>query len=277
MRYLVAGGAGFIGSHLCDNLISKEHKVICLDSFITGTKRNIEHLIDNDNFQLIQASVTEGLSIPRVDGIFHLASPTDPAKVREYASITLESNIVGTSILLNEAKNQNASFLFVSSVRVFDSVVTDYSKAKKIGEEICQSFIDAGADVKIARMCSVYGKRMMKDDSRVIPTFIRKAKAGVDLIVYDDVDSFCYVEDAVEALYQVMMSKNEGTFNVTTDEVTRIVDLANLIIKLTNSNSKISIVDRKIDRHLLKFDATMLPDWKHLMTLESGLQRLIND
>lgn len=275
MRYLVTGGAGFIGSHLCDNLISKGHHVVCLDNFVTGSKKNIERLINNDNFQLIQASVTESLHISKVDGIFHLASPTDPVKVREYASLTLESNIVGTSILLNEAKNQNASFLFVSSVRVFDAFTTNYNKSKKIGEEICQSFIDDGADVKIARLASVYGPKMPIEDGRVIPTFIRKAKANVDLVAHDDIDSFCYVEDVVEALYQVMVSKNEGTFNVTTDETTKIVDLANLIISLTNSKSRVSIVNKSIDRYLLKFDKTMLPNWRSSISLEDGLRRMI--
>jgi dTDP-glucose 4,6-dehydratase len=275
MKYLVTGGAGFIGSHLCDSLIAKGHKVVCLDNFITGTKKNVEHLVNNDSFQLVQASVTDDLHVPKVDGIFHLASPTDPVKVREYASVTLETNIVGTSILLNAAKNQNASFLFVSSVRVFDAILTDYSYAKKIGEEICQAFINKNEDVKITRLASVYGPRMSFDDGRVIPSFVRKAIAGTDLVVYDDVDSFCYVDDAVEALYQVMVSKNEGTFDVTTEEVTRIVDLADTIVSLTNSNSKISVVDRKTDRHLLKFDVTVLPDWKHRVSLEEGLKRLI--
>jgi nucleoside-diphosphate-sugar epimerase len=275
MRYLIAGGAGFIGSHLCDNLISKGHHIVCLDNFITGSKKNIEHLIFNDNFQLIQSSITEDTYIPKVDGIFHLASPTDPVKVREYASLTLETNIVGTSILLNEAKNQNASFLFVSSVRVFDKAMTDYSYGKKVGEEICQAFINKNEDVKIARLSSIYGPRMPIDDGRVIPSFIRKAKANVPLVAYNDVDSFCYVEDAAEALYQAMISKNKGTFDITTGETVSIIDLANLIISLTDSKSEISVVNKRTERYLLIPDKDMLSNWQPKVSLQSGIKRMI--
>jgi nucleoside-diphosphate-sugar epimerase len=182
MKYLVTGGAGFIGSHLCDALIARNDEVVCLDNLLTGRASNVEHLKEFYSFELVLGSVLNG-KVFDVDGIFHLASPTAPADSNKYESETLGTNSIGTRRLTEMAKHNGAKFLFVSSVKVLGECprVHAYIQGKRLGEQITLQ-----RKGKIARLASVYGPRMRPDDSRVIPTFIARARRNDPLIVWND-------------------------------------------------------------------------------------------
>jgi len=271
-RYLVTGGAGFIGSHLCDEIIRHEDQVYCVDNLVTGVKQNIEHLIGHPSFEFIEDDVTGATNL-KVDGIFHLASPTAPEDSNKYGEMTVDVNSKGTEALLKMEK----PLLFTSSMKVYDFCprMVAYIEGKRLGEVLCEKHF-----AKIARLASVYGPRMRNGDSRVIPNFINKAFKNEPLSAWnggEQFDSFCYVSDIVKGLYTFMtMVSKRGVFEFGNPRGIKIIDLAKMIIGLTGSKSKIITTERQIVTngcHLMPniMGARSILGWKPTINLKDGL------
>jgi nucleoside-diphosphate-sugar epimerase len=215
MRYLVTGGLGFLGSHLCEVLLAGGDEVVCMDNGIIGREQNVQHLLDNERFTLDYQDVCHGFDCGAVDGIYHLASPTAPAETYKHKDMTMAVNTNAVLRVIEIAAKYKAKLLFASSIKVHDKVNfgSTYIQGKILGEKFCA---EAGFP-KVARMGNVYGPRMAVDDSRVIPTFCRNIRDGKPLVVWGDgeqVDSFCYVSDAVRALVSFMDSQHNGVIEI---------------------------------------------------------------
>jgi dTDP-glucose 4,6-dehydratase len=282
MKYLVTGGSGFLGSHLCDKLVAENYDVVCIDNYLTSSSKNIEHLINNDRFRLIFADVTNYQFSEKFDGIFHLASPTAPAQYKKNPIATLEVNTIGTSKLIKLAMEQNIPFLYVSSVRVLDNTELNcYIEAKRVGELLCMEYHKNKANIKIAKLGSVYGPRMEKDDSRVIPVFINRALQGKEITIFGDgtqTDSFCYVSDMIEGLYRFMVSERQGLLEFGGSETITILELAYLIKRLCSSDSKIVLGFNNSNRGRLAdiTEASAVLGWKPEININTGMLSLIN-
>jgi nucleoside-diphosphate-sugar epimerase len=227
MRYLVTGGCGHIGSHLCGALLTQGHEVKCIDSGVIGIESNISNIINNPRFDLEYYDVCHKLDCGAVDGIFHLASPTAPAETYKHPEMTLAVNSKATLQLLELAEKYQAKFLFASSIKVNDRQTfgSTYIQGKILGEKFCA---ESGFS-KVARMGNVYGPNMAKDDSRVIPTFIRATIEGKPINVWGDgsqIDAFCYVSDIIKALVRFMDSEHSGVMELGSPNGITIHDLA---------------------------------------------------
>lgn len=235
MKILVTGGAGFLGSHLCERLIDSGHHVICMDNFYTGNMSNVDALQER-SFEILNQDITEPFEV-EVDQIYNLASPAAPADYKRDPDKTIKVNTVGVQNVLNLARKLDIPILQTSTVRVLDATDHNpYIQGKKIAEELCGKYYKA----KIARLNSTFGPRMSANDSRVIPAFIRKAQSGEDLLVYENrVDKFCYVDDTISEIIQFMNSDEFGVKELGTPWTMTILDLARLIVTITNSSSKI--------------------------------------
>ncbi len=268
---LVAGGAGFIGSNLCKNLLDNSYNVICVDNFLTSDKSNIESLLNNSNFKHIEHDITKPLNdieFGKIDFIFHLASPASPNKKspRSYINFPLETllaNSAGTRNLLDLAKEKEARFLYASSSEVYgDPVISPqkedyfgnvnpngirsvYDEGKRFGEAITMAYFRKfHLDARIVRIFNTYGPFMQKDDGRVVSNFINQAIKNIPLTIYGQgkqTRSFCYVDDMVNGLMLAMFSEdtNGQVFNLGNPDEKTILELAELIKKLTKSASKI--------------------------------------
>ncbi|MFQ5956613.1 MAG: UDP-glucuronic acid decarboxylase family protein [Candidatus Brocadiales bacterium] len=262
MRIVVTGGAGFIGSHVCDYLLEKGHFVICLDNLLTGTSDNITHLLSNDRFRFIEQNVTEYISIEGdVDAILHLASPASPIDYLKLPIPTLKVGSLGTLNALGLAKNKKAKFLLASTSEVYGDPQVHpqpedywghvnpvgprgvYDEAKRFAEALTMAYNRAhDIDTKIARIFNTYGPRMRLDDGRALPTFMSQALRGEDLTVFGDgrqTRSFCYISDMVEGLYKLLMSKEHEPINLGNPSEITVLQLAKEIIELTSSKGKI--------------------------------------
>ena len=286
MRYLVTGGAGFLGSNLCDYLIGRGDQVLCVDNYITGSINNVKHLLSHINFSWLEWDVTKYLDVQRLDGIFHLASPASPYQCNKNGVETLLANTLGTLNMLKLANLREVPILFTTTTKVKDisGLVSDkfYVYGKMTGELLCNEFMDKfSLEVKIARMGNIYGHGMSADDSRVVPTFIRKAKNGESILVYangEQLDSFCYVDDIVEALVLFMDSDKCCTYEFGSDEVIKISYLAELIVETFNSKS-IIIFDntKKVSNRYLPDISSALRDfnWSPKISLSCGLTNMM--
>jgi dTDP-glucose 4,6-dehydratase len=273
MKYLVTGGSGFVGSHLCDKLIQEGHEVICIDNNLTSSKSNIEHLLHNNNFQYVYSDILDIRDI-ECDGIFHLASPTDPVVCKKYPLITIDVNTTGTSKLVKIAMEKGIPLLYMSSIRVKDEQQTCYSEAKRIGETYCLQSNDLyGTKCKIARCSHIYGPRMAKNDGRVIPTFIRNALSNEDITVIDTVDSFCYVDDAVRGLYKFMQSEHKGVIEFCGYDIL-LITLADLIKDIIKSKSKILIIPHHSKRNFTNNRNASILGWDPTIKIAAGLEKL---
>ena len=261
-KILITGGAGFLGSHLCDHLISQGHEVLCVDNFFTGSKRNIEHLLFNPRFELIRHDVTFPLSV-EVDEIYNLACPASPIHYQLDPVQTTKTNVLGAINMLGLAKRLRAKILQASTSEVYGDPIEHpqtesywgnvnpigirscYDEGKRCAETL---FFDYqrqhGLDIKVARIFNTYGPRMLRNDGRVVSNFIVQALLGEPLTIFGDgsqTRSFCYVSDIVKALVCLMETGNEvcGPMNLGNPEEIAIVDLAKEIISLTESASAI--------------------------------------
>lgn len=235
MRFIVTGGCGFLGSHLCEALLIAGHEVKCMDSGIIGNERNVAHLLKRDKFDLEWHDVTHPFDPGHIDGIFHLASPTAPAETYKHPKITLDVNSNATLNLLDLAEKYSAQFLFASSIKVNDKQTfgSEYIKGKILGEKFCIQSKFA----KVARLGNVYGPRMAINDSRVIPTFIRNTIQGKPLNVWGDgsqVDSFCFVSDVINGLLRFMDSTHSGVIELGSPVGITITDLALSIMQINH-------------------------------------------
>ena len=233
MRYLVTGGLGFLGSHLCAALLADGHEVKCIDSGVIGKERNVARLMENHKFDLEYYDVCHAFDCGKVDGIFHLASPTAPAETYKHPDMTLKVNSDSTLKLLELAEKQGAKFLFTSSIKVNDRQTfgSTYIQGKILGEKFCT---DAGF-AKVARLGNVYGPHMAANDSRVVPSFIRNTITGTPFNVWGDgsqVDSFCYVDDAITGLIKFMQSTHRGAIEFGCPDGITILNLACTIMQV---------------------------------------------
>jgi len=294
MNILVSGGAGFIGSHLCERLLSDGHFVRCIDDLSTGDLSNIGHLFDYPGFRFSNAGV-ESCGWHDADAVFHLASPAAPGDINRLPVETLKANVEGTAHLMRSVRT--SKFMFLSSMKVLGDCprVAPYIHGKRYGEYLC---LDSGA--KVARLASVYGPRMRLDDSRVIPVFINKALAGEPLSVWNggrQLDSFCYIDDMIEALVRFMDSDETGLIEFGHPEPVSIIDLAKLIIELSGPScmrlytssgwSRVSPKDSEIltnENVLVVDECHKVPDlsaakekfgWSPQISLREGLERTI--
>ncbi len=262
MRILVTGGAGFLGSHLCERLLAAGNEVICLDNFFTGRKKNVQHLLNNPNFDLIRHDITIPILL-EVDKIYHLACPASPIHYQYNAIKTIKTNVLGTINMLGIAKRAKARILFASTSEVYGDpamhpqkedywgnvntigIRSCYDEGKRVAETLMMDYHRQNkVDIKIIRIFNTYGPRMLPDDGRVVSNFIIQALKGEDITVYgkgSQTRSFCYVDDLVEGMVRMMDSENfTGPVNLGNPEEYTILEFAQKIIAMTGSKSKIA-------------------------------------
>lgn len=268
--YLVTGGAGFLGSHLCERFISMGLRVICMDSLITGDLKNIAHLLGSKNFRFIKHDVTKFIKIKEtVSYIFHFASPASPIDYLNYPIQTLKVGSLGTHNALGLAKEKKAKFLLASTSEVYGDPLVHpqkeeywgnvncigprgvYDEAKRFAEAIVMAYNRRHKiDTRIVRIFNTYGPRMRKNDGRAIPNFISQALSNKPITVYGSgkqTRSFCYVDDLIEGIIRLSGAKVNEPVNLGNPKEMRLIDLAKTIISLTNSRSKICFKTLPID------------------------------
>jgi UDP-glucuronate decarboxylase len=301
MRILVTGGAGFLGSHLCERLLVEGHEVLCLDNFFTGRKKNVEHLLNHPYFELIRHDITLPILL-EVDRIYHLACPASPIHYQYNAIKTIKANVIGTINMLGIAKRVKARILFASTSEVYGDpavhpqkenywgnvnpigIRSCYDEGKRVAETLMMDYHrQNGVDIKIVRIFNTYGPRMLLNDGRVVSNFIVQALKGEDITIYGkgtQTRSFCYVDDLLEGMTRMMDAENfTGPVNLGNPEEYTILELAQKIITMTGSRSKIS------HRPLPSDDPTQRqPDitlagqklgWKPDVSVTDGLQKTI--
>jgi len=303
-KIVVTGGAGFIGSHLCERLLNDGHKVICLDNLCTGTNENIAHLLNNKNFTYLQHDITKPLTInEEVNFIFHLASPASPVDYQRLPVETLLTGSSGTHNALEFAREKDATFLLASSSEVYGDPDVHpqredywgnvnpigprscYDEAKRFAEALTMAYYRKHAmDVRIVRIFNTYGPRMRKEDGRAIPNFITQALANRPITVYGDgsqTRSFCYVSDMVDGICRMMFSNNtEGeVINLGNPNEVTIRELAEKIKKRTNSSSEIAFKALPQDDPQRRCPdiskAREILNWEPKVDLDTGLNKTI--
>jgi UDP-glucuronate decarboxylase len=261
-KILVTGGAGFLGSHLCEKLVNEGHDVLCVDNYFTGSKQNIHHLIDKPNFELVRHDVTFPLYV-EVDQIYNLACPASPIHYQHDPVQTTKTSVLGAINMLGLAKRLKARILQASTSEVYgDPEIhpqpeTYWGKVNPIGIRSCYDegkrcaetlFFDYhrqhNLEIKVIRIFNTYGPKMHPNDGRVVSNFITQALQGKNISIYGDglqTRSFCYVDDLIEAMVQMMDSEKDfiGPVNIGNPMEYTMLDLAAMIISLTNSTSKI--------------------------------------
>lgn len=301
-RILITGGAGFLGSHLCDRLIERGSDVLCLDNFFTGSKENIIHLLANPKFELIRHDIINPIFL-EVDQIYNLACPASPVHYQYNPIKTIKTNVMGTINTLGMAKRLNAKILQASTSEVYGDPDVhpqkeDYwGRVNPIGPRSCYDEGKRAAEclmmdyhrqnnvrVKIVRIFNTYGPRMALNDGRVVSNFVVQALKGEDITVYGDgsqTRSFCYVDDMIDGLIRMMESDDGvlGPINLGNPEEFSILDLAETLIKMTGNRSKIVFrplpqddpMQRKPDISV----ARKTLGWQPNVNLEKGLERTI--
>ncbi|ABC44262.1 UDP-glucuronic acid decarboxylase family protein [Salinibacter ruber] len=264
-RTLITGGAGFLGSHLCDRLIEEGHSVVCMDNLITGDTENIEHLFElgQDRFRFVEYDVTDYLHVGgELDYVLHFASPAAPDDYLQYPIQTLKVGALGTHKALGLAKAKDARLLLASTSEVYGDPLVHpqpedywgnvnpigergvYDEAKRFGEALAMAYHRYhGVETRIARIFNTYGPRMRVDDGRALPTFMGQALRGEPLTVYGDgsqTRAFCYVDDLVEGLYRLLMSDWAEPVNLGNPDEITIKEFAEEIIEVTGSDSDIT-------------------------------------
>lgn len=264
-RTLITGGAGFLGSHLCDRFIEEGHSVICMDNLITGDTENIEHLFElgQDRFRFVEYDVTDYLHVNgELDYVLHFASPAAPDDYLQYPIQTLKVGALGTHKALGLAKAKDARLLIASTSEVYGDPQVHpqpedywgnvnpvgkrgvYDEAKRFGEALTMAYHRYhGVETRIARIFNTYGPRMRVDDGRALPNFMSQALRGDPLTVYGDgsqTRAFCYVDDLVEGLYRLLMSDTTDPVNIGNPDEITIKEFAKEIIEVTGADSEIT-------------------------------------
>ena len=297
-RTLVTGGAGFLGSHLCECLLDKGHEVICMDNLITGSKQNISG-IKSSNFRFVNHNVSEFIKLDGdLDYILHFASPASPIDYLELPIQTLKVGALGTHNALGLAKAKNAVFLLASTSEVYGDPLVHpqpeeywgnvnpigprgvYDEAKRFAEAITMAYHRThGINTKIVRIFNTYGPRMRINDGRAIPNFLKQALTGKDLTVYGNgsqTRSFCFVSDLIEGIFRLLMSEQNNPVNIGNPNEMTIQSLTDKILQATGSKSKIVQVplpedDPKTRQPNITLAKTLL-DWEPKVSLDEGLK-----
>lgn len=301
MRILITGGAGFLGSHLCERLLAQGHEVICLDNFFTGRKSNVAHLMDDHSFEVVRHDVVDPFKF-EVDRIYNLACPASPVHYQHNPIKTVKTSVMGAINSLGLAKRVHARVLQTSTSEVYGDPhvhpqAEDYrGNVNPIGLRACYDegkrcaetlFFDYhrqnGVDIRVVRIFNTYGPRMLPDDGRVVSNFIVQALKGEDLTLYGDggqTRSFCYVDDLIEAILRMMeQTETVGPVNIGNPGEFTIRELAELVMELTNSSSQL------VEQPLPKDDpmqrkpvidlARKYLDWSPKIELKEGLLKTI--
>ena len=299
-RFLVTGGAGFIGSHLCGRLLREGHEVICLDNFFTGSKQNIYKYLNNKNFELVRHDITKEY-FAEVDYIYNLACPASPPHYQYNAIKTIKTSILGTMNMLGLAKRCKARILQASTSEIYGDpkihpqtedywgnvnpigIRSCYDEGKRCAETLMMDYHrQNNVDIRIIRIFNTYGPDMAPNDGRVVSNFILQALKNEDITIYGDgsqTRSFCYVDDLVDGMIKMMESSFIGPINLGNPSERKIIDFAKLIIKLTRSKSKIVYkplpaddpTQRKPDIKLAKEKL----DWEPKIDIKEGLIKTI--
>jgi UDP-glucuronate decarboxylase len=299
MRVLVTGGAGFIGSHLCERLLARGDHVICLDNFFTGRRENVEHLLNFREFELVRHDVTEPIFMD-VDQIYNLACPASPIHYQYNPVKTVKSNVMGAINMLVLAKRVRARVLQASTSEVYGDPTVHpqpesywgnvnpigprgvYDEAKRYAEAMAMAYLRThDVPVKIARFFNTYGPRMRRGDGRAVPTFIEQALANEPITVHGDgsqTRSLCYVDDLVEGIWRLLTSDVVGEpVNLGNPEEVKVLDLARTIVLLAGSRSEVVFTERPEDDPEVRCPdisrATSLLGWLPRVPLSDGLAR----
>jgi dTDP-glucose 4,6-dehydratase len=292
VRILVTGGAGFIGSHLCERLLSEGHQLVALDNLITGNANNIAALASNPDFVFIRHDVSEYISVSgEIDAVMHLASPASPNPASPYGYPqlpiqTLKAGALGTHNTLGVARARRARYLLASTSEIYGDPQV-YDEAKRFAEAMTMAYQRYhDMSTRIARIFNTYGPRMRVDDGRVIPNFLCQAIQGKPLSIYGDgsqTRSFCFVDDMVEALYLLLMAEVPDPINLGNPSEISIRDLGALINRLTGNTAGMEFMPGRRDSsdpQQRKPDITRakrLLGWEPKLALEEGLIRTIAD
>jgi dTDP-glucose 4,6-dehydratase len=306
MRIVITGGAGFLGSHLCDHLLHMGNEVICLDNLSTGSISNIAHLMGNEHFRFYKHDVTEYIFVAQsVDAVMHFASPASPRDYLELPIQTLKVGALGTHKSIGLAKHAKARFLMASTSETYGDPLVNpqsetywgnvnpiglrgvYDEAKRFAEALVMAYHRYhGVDTRIARIFNTYGPRMRPHDGRVVSNFVVQALKGEPLTVYgtgDQTRSFCYVDDEIEGLVRLLMFPNTEDVhlpvNIGNPHELTVLEIAEKVIKLSGSTSRITFKplpedDPKVRRPDISRAAQLL-DWSPKISLDEGLGRTI--
>ncbi len=304
MRVLITGGAGFLGSHLCDRFLAEGHTVIAMDNLITGSTRNIDHLAGHDRFLFIKHDVTNYIYIEgALDAVLHFASPASPIDYLTYPIQTLKVGALGTHKTLGLAKAKGARYLLASTSEVYGDpqvhpqpesywghvnpigVRGVYDEAKRFAEAMTMAYHRYhGVDTRIVRIFNTYGPRMRLDDGRVVPNFIGQALRGEPLTIYGDgtqTRSFCYVDDLVEGIYRLLFADEHEPVNLGNPHEMSILQFAHLINELTGNTAGVvfkpheRIEDDPQTRQPDISKARRLLSWEPKVDIREGLERTI--
>ena len=300
---MVTGGAGFLGSHLCEALLDRDCQVVCLDNFLTGTPGNIAHLIDRPGFRCLRCDLTDFVHVPgEVDLVLHFASPASPVDYLRLPLETLKVGALGTWHALGLAKEKQARFVLASTSEVYGDPQVHpqpedywghvnpigprgvYDEAKRYAEALTIAYRTThSVDTAIVRIFNTYGERMRADDGRAIPTFIRQALAGEPLTVTGDgrqTRSVCYVEDLVAGVLDLTASAHPGPLNIGNPTELSVRQIAEDVIAVTGSPSLIKFVDRPVDDPQVRRPDTTLAEqllgWRPQVAWMAGLARTVS-
>ena len=303
MRVLITGGAGFIGSHLCDRFIAEGYEVLCVDNLLTGKADNVAHLKGNARFAFLQHDISQPLTPPaRVDYVLHFASPASPVDYQKYPIQTLKVGSLGTLNTLGIAKDHQAKFLLASTSEVYGDPQVHpqpesywgyvnsvgprgvYDEAKRFAEALTMAYHrEHQVDIRIARIFNTFGPRMRLDDGRAVPTFIGQAMRGRPLTVYGDgtqTRSFCYIDDLIEGIWRLMNADVHEPVNLGNPDERSILDIAKGMLALFNGTaSRIEFRSLPVDDpkqrcpDLSRAKASL--GWQPRIGFEEGLARTI--
>jgi UDP-glucuronate decarboxylase len=300
-RILVTGGAGFLGSHLCERLLQLGHEVVCLDNFFTAQRRNVEHLLDDHRFELVRHDVTEPL-IVEVDEIYHLACPASPVHYQRNPVRTINTAVQGTLNMLDMAREVRARILIASTSEVYGDPKEHpqvetywghvnpigpracYDEGKRCAESLTVSYTrQYGVVTRIARIFNTYGPRMHEDDGRVVSNFVLQALRGEPITIYgngEQTRSFCYASDLIEGFIRLIaLEQDPGPVNLGNPRESTIRELAELVLRLTNSKSKLRLDPLPVDDPVRRCPdisrAKQLLGWEPRVALESGIAQTI--
>ncbi len=301
-RAVVTGGAGFLGSHLCERLLAEGYEVICLDNFLTGTPANVAGLLERGDFRLVRADVTDFVHVPgNVDVVLHFASPASPIDYLQLPIETLKVGSIGTLHTLGLAREKNARYLLASTSETYGDPQVHpqpesywghvnpvgprgvYDEAKRFAEAMTVAYRTYhGIDTAIVRIFNTFGPRMRPDDGRAIPTFIRQAMAGEPLTVFGDggqTRSVCYVDDLIDGVVALLHSELPGPMNIGNPREMSVLALAELVREVVGSDSAVVFAPRPQDDPLVRQpDITLARTalgWSPQVSVEEGLARTV--
>ncbi len=302
-RALVTGGAGFLGSHLCERLLDEGLEVVCMDNLITGAVANVEHLFGRDGFVFVKYDVTNYIDVPgRLDFILHFASPASPIDYLKLPIQTLKVGSLGTHKALGLAKAKGARFLLASTSETYGDPLVHpqpesywgnvnpvgprgvYDEAKRFAEAITMAYHrHHGVDTRIVRIFNTYGPRMRAGDGRVVPTFINQALGDEALTCFGDgsqTRSFCYVDDLIEGIYRLLLSDHVEPMNIGNPAEMTVLQFAEEIVRLTGSASEIVFTELPVDDPKVRQPditrARSMLGWEPKVSLEQGLRQVID-